>query len=216
MTRVVVPIHGARWITERFLEYWRWQHFPAQLEFHDDHSPDDSVPWLREHGHLVRTYDERPYFNGILRTAIAEWDGREPLAILNNDIHFREGFVGKMSNTTARLGAAIVVPQTAGAEDRCRGDECIEQQGWAMWLGPRAKEIPPIPEDLRLWYGDTWLFRHAWDLGLGARVATHVHIRHDVEGTTRYYGESTRAIIAEDNRVVREKYPHLLNGKRDA
>jgi hypothetical protein len=71
------------------------------------------------------------------------------------------------------------------------------------------RAIPPIPEELRLWYGDTWIFHHAWEAGLRLGWMSHVAVLHARSATI----EATAVDARVDGRP-RRVHPQIEADKR--
>lgn len=211
---VVVPIHGELDATRRFLESFLRQTQTCSLRFVDDRSPDDSVSSLREAGWSVDTPAERLWFNGIVNQAVR--DCRTPLlGVLNNDLILGKRFVELTIEAFERTDYDVLVPLTVeGAQShldqtrRFRVATLWRREGWCMLFRAQAlRELPPIPEDLKLWYGDTWLFHHAWAKGMKVGVMLHNRIVHERSRTIKaVQGNGTHPLLAADDRVFHEKY----------
>jgi len=205
---IVIPVHGQLHATRRVLEALHDQQedgWDATLVIEDDHSPDETVWTLRRDGYDVRTDPERRYFNGILRPWLANCP-TEFLAFLNNDILPRDNFLEEL-RLSFQEGWDILCPRTNTPPDdkKPRVSELRHQMGWAMsFRVPAIRELPSIPEDLRLWYGDTWIFHHAWERKLRVGLMNHTSIDHEVSRTINHHPEVTK-VIREDQKNA-EKY----------
>jgi GT2 family glycosyltransferase len=217
---IVVPIHGRIDVTLRFLESHRAQTRPSQLVFVDDRSPDESVRVLRERGERVIEPERRLWFNGILNLAIASC--RTPyLGLLNNDLILGTRFVERSLEAFERSGSDFLVPFTFEEQDALPAQLELErpfriqrlrrQQGWCMlFRSASVRRLPPVPDELRLWFGDSWVFHHAWEdgqkLGLMRHVAV-IHQRHTtIESDASVRATGVHPVIEEDKRVFAERY----------
>ena len=217
---IVVPIHGRSDVTLRFLESHRRQTVPSRLVFVDDRSPDESVKLLREQGQLVIEPPQRLWFNGILNLAIASC--QTPfLGVLNNDLVLGTRFVEQSLATFERSGFDFLVPYTFEEEDAdpaqlelarpYRIHRLRRQQGWCMLFRSAAvKSLPPVPDELRLWFGDSWVFHHAWERGQKLGLMRHVaviHQRHTtIQSDANVRATGVHPVIEEDKRVFAERY----------
>ena len=212
---LVVPIHGELAATQRFLESFERQTRPCPLLFVDDCSPDESVEWLRSRGWAVEVPPERLWFNGIVNRALQVC--RTPLlGILNNDLilgrHFTDLTIAAFERTTYD----VLVARTVEAEDpagldrggRFRIAPLWRREGWCMLFRVASiRRLPPIPDDLRLWYGDTWIFHHAWSSGMRVGIMLHNRIAHEGGRTIRaVQGQGTHPVIVSDETAFRERY----------
>ncbi|MCY2959939.1 MAG: glycosyltransferase [Planctomycetota bacterium] len=217
---IVVPTHGRIDVTLRFLETYRAQSRPSHLIFVDDRSPDDTVRVLRERGETVIEPERRLYFNGILNLAIASC--RTPyLGFLNNDLVLGSRFVEDSLATFERTGFDFLVPFTFEEADldpaelervrRFRVLRLRRQQGWCMLFRTASvKRLPAIPDDLRLWFGDSWIFHHAWESGQKMGVMMHTAILHQrhttIQSDATFKKTGVHPVIEEDKRVFAERY----------
>jgi len=212
---IVVPIHGELEATQRFLSSFERQTQGCPLLFVDDRSPDGSVEWLRAHGWSVEVPEERLWFNGILNRAIERCQ-TPLLGVLNNDLVLGMRFVEQTVEAFARTDYDLLVALTVPGDDPRQLDEprrfriatLWRREGWCMLFRTASVgKLPPIPPDLRLWYGDTWLFHHAWEAGLKLGVMLHNRIFHERSRTIdAVQGKGTHPVIAADEAVFREKY----------
>lgn len=72
----------------------------------------------------------------------------------------------------------------------------------------RVRQLPPVPGDLKLYYGDTWLFHHAWRNGMKVGVMLHNRVFHEMSVTIKTgqgQGQPHPDIVADQN-VYRAKY----------
>lgn len=213
----VVPIHGELEATRRFLTSFDRQTRSCPLRFVDDRSPDDSVAWLRSRGRSVEVPEERLWFNGILNRAIANCQ-TPLLGVLNNDLVLGRRFVDLVVEAFEQSDYDILVPLTVeGAsqqeldrEHRFRIATLWRREGWCMLFRlASVRKLPPVPDDLRLYFGDTWLFHHAWEKGLKVGVMLHNRILHERSRTIAAVQDKTKKphpVIAEDEVTFREKY----------
>ncbi len=217
---IVVPIHGRIDISLRFLESHQAQTRPSHLIFVDDRSPDDSVTVLRERGQIVIEPQRRLYFNGILNLAIASC--RTPfLGVLNNDLILGRRFVEQSLESFERSGYDFLVPYTFEEPGAKPADlELVRpfrifrlrrQQGWCMlFRSASVQRLPPVPDDLRLWFGDSWIFHHAWEAGLKLGVMRHTTVIHQRHATIlsdpQVQATGAHPVIEEDKRVFAERY----------
>lgn len=74
--------------------------------------------------------------------------------------------------------------------------------------------LPPIPGDLRLWYGDTWLFHHGWASGLKVGKMRHVFVFHERSATVGGNLSPVRHVTEADQEEVRLGYPWLKKRRR--
>jgi hypothetical protein len=207
---IVVPFRGELETTLAFLDSLG-RHEPLTLV--DDHTPEASVgAALRAMGHGVLRPRLRPYYNGALRWAI-ETAKTEFLGVLNNDLILPENFVGDVLEAFGQ-GWDMLVPSTAPEGDSNRpGVEPLDkQEGWCMLMRVSAvREIPPVPTELRLWYGDTWLFHHAWKAGLQVGKIRHVVVQHLRSHTMRARAAEVDEILQSDGRAAT---PYRLQAHR--
>lgn len=217
---IVVPIHGNLAATLRFLASFEAQTRASRLIFVDDRSPDDSVEVLRRRGYEVVEPAERLYFNGILNHAIESC--RTPyLGVLNNDLVLGARFVELTLQAFERSGSDFLVPYTfedPGVDPaeleklrRFRIVPLRRQQGWCMLFRADAvRALPRVPPDLRLWFGDSWLFHHAVEGGLKVGIMMHnpvIHERHaTIKRDASFQKTGTHPVIEEDKRVFAAKY----------
>lgn len=222
-----MPVHGRLDATLRFLDSFETQTRTSHLIFVDDRSPDDTVRSLRELGHTVIEPERRLYFNGILNLAVASC--RTPyLGVLNNDLVLGRQFVEKTLAAFDESGYDLLVPftfedpRTAPAElDRDRTfriRRLRRQQGWCMLFRMKSvKRLPPVPDELRLWYGDSWIFHHAWEDGQQVGIMMHnpvIHQRHvTIESDATFRRIGAHPVIEEDKRIFRERF-HWVKSKR--
>ncbi len=215
--RLVVPIHGRRMLTERFLESYQRQTLSCPLLFVDDASPDDSVAWLRLRGCDVYVPQERLWFNGIVNWAIETCEAPY-LGIINNDVVLSNRFVEESVRTFDRTSFDILVPRTLSPDavacldrrSRVRVVSLWRQEGWCILCRVASvRRLPPIPtEHLRLWYGDTWLFHHAWAGRLRVGKMMHVCVVHTGGCSAQPDGEASRT-INRDREQAQTRYPFL-------
>ncbi len=214
---VVVPIHGELEATQRFLVSFDRQTRSCPLTFVDDRSPDDSVAWLRADGRAVEEPSERQWFNGVVNCAVRTCS-TPFLGVLNNDLVLGERFVEQTIAAFEGTDYDLLVPLTVAGEgqealDRSRRFRIAtlwRREGWCMlFRHASVRALPPIPEDLRLWYGDTWLFHHAWQAGMKVGVMLHNRVLHERSRTidaVQGKGKRTHPVIAADEAAFREKY----------
>src|SRR5262249_54657509 len=118
---IVVPTHGCIDVTLRFLDSYQAQTRASHLVFVDDHSPDDTVRILRARARTVIEPEQRLYFNGALRLAVASC--RTPfLGVLNNDLILGRGFVEDVLDAFDRSGYDFLVPCTLGEDQATPAD----------------------------------------------------------------------------------------------
>lgn len=219
---VVVPIHGQREMTQQFLMTWERQSRYCPLVFVDDCSPDDSVQWLRAAGYPVLVPEQRLWFNGIVNLALCQC--RTPLVgILNNDLLLGRRFVELTVEAFERSGFDFLVPRTLETTcqdvlDRVPRYKVVrvnEHEGWCMLLRTAAaRALPPIPDDLRLLAGDTWLFHHAWQQHLKVGIMPHNRIHH-FRGVTRSASpDCSNPVCVADNHLKATKYTWLSGKQR--
>jgi len=216
---IVVPVHGRIDATLRFLESWRPQTRASHLVFVDDCSPDETVRVLREEGQVV-VERGRLYFNGILNLAVAECRTTY-LGVLNNDLVLGRRFVEQVLDAFERSDSDFLVPCTLEEglaspadlerERRFRIRRLRRQQGWCMLFRTASvRRLPPVPADLRLWYGDSWLFHHAWEAGQKLGILMHVPVIHQrhatIQSDATFRRTGVHPVLAEDERVFRERY----------
>ena len=217
---IVVPTHGRIDVTLRFLESYRAQTRASRLIFIDDRSPDDTVKILREQGETVLEPEQRLYFNGILSLAIRSCTTAF-LGVLNSDLILGRRFVERTLESFERSRSDFLVPITLeGSEatpanlERERPFRILRmrrQQGWCMLFRTRSvQRLPEIPEELRLWYGDSWIFHHAWEDGQRLGVMLHtpvIHQRHaSIEGDATFKKTGAHPVIEQDKRIFAERY----------
>lgn len=214
---LVIPIHGNLPVTQRFLASFQRQSVRCGLTFVDDASPDGSAAWLREQGWDVQVPARRLWYNGIVNWAIASCEAPY-LGILNNDLVLGRDFVAQTISSLDETSFDLVVPKTLANLDqealdcprRRRIVSLWRQQGWCMILRVASfRRLPTIPEDLRLWYGDTWLFHHAWSNGLKVGMMRHVWVFHERGATVGGDLSPAREVIEQDQEAVRLRYPWL-------
>ncbi len=215
---LVVPIHGELGATRRFLDSFIRQTKMCPLSFVDDRSPDDSVQWLRARGWTVEVPAERLWFNGIVNRAVETCD-TPLLGLVNNDVVLGKWFVEYTVNSFENTDYDILVPLTLprgnavllDKQKRFRIGTLWRQQGWCMLFRTDSlRRLPPIPDDLRLWYGDSWIFHHAWAAGMKTGVMLHNRILHERGRTIRAaQKEGVHPVIRADEEVYRDKYPWL-------
>lgn len=207
---LVVPIHGKIETTLEFLDSYERQTVKAPLLFIDDRSPDDSVSILREKGYTVLVPDKRLWFNGALNLSIAEC-GTTYLGFLNNDIVFGSTFVEDILHAIETSNADFLVPKSVDLKEHDYLDAKREydvgplnrREGWAMFFRvEKTRMIPRIPIELRLWFGDDWLFHHAVKMEQEVLQARHVRVYH-VESTK---SAVANAVIAKDQEIARLEY----------
>ncbi len=216
---LVVPIHGQLEVTRRFLASFERQTVRCPLVFVDDASPDDSVDWLRAHGWEVYVPAERLWYNGVVNWAL-DHTSSPYLGVLNNDLVLGRYFVEEAVRSFEETRFDLLVPQTVPEGDpsvldrrgRRRVRSLWRQEGWCMLFRVAAvRRLPPIPvHHLRLWFGDTWLFHHAWAAGLKVGVMRHNRVFH--AGSVTIKAAEARAphpIIAQDHEHRHRHYPWL-------
>lgn len=217
---IVVPTHGRIDVTLRFLESYRAQTRPSKLIFVDDRSPDDTVKVLRDLGQVVIEPERRLYFNGILNLATSSCT-TPFLGLLNNDLILGTRFVEQSLAAFERSGYDFLVPYTFEEADADPAQLEVErpfrvlrlrrQQGWCMLFRTASvQRLPPVPDDLRLWFGDSWIFHHAWEGGQKVGVMMHtavIHQRHaTIQSDATFKKTGTHPVIEEDKRVFAERY----------
>jgi hypothetical protein len=205
---IVVPFRGELATTMAFLDSLG-AHEPLVLV--DDHTPDASVASaLRALGHPVIRPPVRPYFNGALRYAI-ENCATPYLGVLNNDLILPAGFVE--SALAAFDGWDILVPNTHPEPGFTGVDHLCRQEGWCMLMRAAAvRRLPPVPRTLRIWYGDTWIFHHAWEAGLRVGKIGSLTIRHELSHTIRAQAAEIKPVVDED---IRAAQPYRLRATRE-
>lgn len=214
---IVVPIHGEVEATRRFLVSFDRQTCTCPLLFVDDCSPDDSVAQLTADGRRVYVPEERLWFNGILNWAIANCS-TPFLGVLNNDLVLGKRFVELAVEAFAHSDYDILVPLTVEGADQASLDRTRRfsiatlwrREGWCMlFRHASVSRLPPVPNDLRLYFGDTWLFHHAWQSGLKVGVMLHNRILHERSRTlTAVQGgpRKPHPVIAADEAAFRANY----------
>lgn len=76
-----------------------------------------------------------------------------------------------------------------------------------MFKTDRVGDLPKIPEDVKLWYGDTWLFHYAWTLGLKVGKTEHIRVYHAESDTINSGpGGQQHPQLRLDMEVVQSKY----------
>ncbi|MCU0612972.1 MAG: glycosyltransferase [Candidatus Eisenbacteria bacterium] len=215
---LVVPVHGHLDVTRRFLDSFDRQTVRCPLMLVDDASPDNSVDWLRSNGWEVHVPCRRLWYNGVVNWAVST--AAVPyFGILNNDLVLGRHFVAETIRAFERSSYDVLVPRAVNdsdqdALDRARNPvirSLWRQQGWCMLFRLEAvRRLPPIPSnDLRLWYGDTWLFHHAWSCGLRVGIMRHVWVFHERSVTVGDEASPAREVIEQDQEAVRLCYPWL-------
>jgi GT2 family glycosyltransferase len=218
---LAVPIHGQLAATRRLLESFERQTRRCGLVLIDDQSPDESAAWLRGAGYAVDAPGERLWFNGCFNRALERC--RTPwLGVLNNDLVLGREFVERTLEAFERTRCDLLTPRVLrhgrreelDAPRRFRVVRLIKAKGWCMLFRTEAiRSLPPIPaQEMRMWWGDTWVFHHAWERRLRMGMMLHVPVLHG--GSTTINAElrrsdELRAILREDTRIRREKYPWL-------
>jgi len=217
---LVVPIHGNLEATLRFLASYEAQTRPSQLLFVDDRSPDDSVQVLRLRGYRVLEPPERLYFNGILDLAIQSCRTRY-LGVINNDLVLGRRFVQLALESFERSSSDFLVPLTfegVGLDPAelerprpFRIRRLRRQQGWCMLFRTASvRRLPRVPTDLKLWYGDSWLYHHAWAAGQRIGMMMHNPVIHERHATIRadatFKVQGTHPIVEADKVVFDSKY----------
>ena len=92
------------------------------------------------------------------------------VGILNDDIVITEWFISKaMEVFDTTLNCGIAVPREATEDEvrnyhttpnRVRAHKTKKRSGWAFFVRRSALEsIPPIPNDLSMFFGDAWIFQ---------------------------------------------------------
>jgi len=219
-----VPVHGQVDTTKKFLASFARQTVKCQLTFVDDRSPDNTVQWLKENGWQVEVPKRRLWYNGILNMAIQSAT-TELIGILNNDLILGKHFIEATIQSFEQTDYDILVPFTLPTPDHSQLDRQLDlkvvplyrREGWCI-LGRSTslKKLPPIPsDDLRLWYGDTWLFHHAWRAGMKIGLMLHNRIYHEVSKTIQatQKEKNINPVIMTDMKVFKEKYSWLSKHK---
>lgn len=225
---IVVPIHGQLDVTKNFLESYKRQSVKCPLLFIDDASPDDSVSWLSANGYSVIVPSERLWFNGMLNETIASV--KTPYCgFLNNDLVLGVDFLRKTLEAFKKSGYDILVPYTVeyfdsqkqlDKERSYKIAKLYRQEGWCMLFRTKSvRKLPKIPaKNLRLWYGDTWVYHHAWTSGQKVGVMMHNHIAHVESATIKADPEEKKKgvhlVIAEDKKEYEKKYSWVLKKRK--
>lgn len=205
---IVVPFRGELDTTLTFLDSLG-PHDPLTLI--DDHTPDPTDgATLRALGYDVLRPVIRPYFNGALRWAISS-ARTEFVGVLNNDLILPPGFVDS-AVAAFDEGWDILVPSTHPETPAPGVQHLMRQEGWCMLFRTEAVQaLPPVPEELRIWYGDTWIFHHAWKADLNVGKIRHLVVKHEVSHTIRARGRETIEILQADARAAT---PYRLQATR--
>lgn len=183
MIAICFVVHNQLWYTQKFIESVARNSYPHQLGFFaiDNGSSDGSLDWLnsmkvspkvvmRNEGNesLSRCW------NRVLRAGLEH--GADLLCLANNDIIVGPGWLDaiiKQYDSSIKSGDKAYWMANGNfdgnnleqqARDRIRtGSTYAGRAGWCLFFRKETvQEFLPIPEELRLWYGDDYIH---WKLG---------------------------------------------------
>lgn len=136
--------------------------------------------------------------------------------LINDDVMVSKeilNIIGKYFNTQPKL--ALVTIETINGvtikkyEEDCRNiqkarlEECKTRQGWIM-IGRKHQWIP-IPEDLKLFYGDDWIYKRCKEIG-NISVLKGVYVSHFQSSSVNKNIGRLKPIMNQDTKFWIEKY----------
>ncbi len=137
---------------------------------------------------------------------------RPLLCISNDDVTFDvDELLGFVWANRARLGSFGVHPSSFDTPLHERPPSLERgmhiRQRWACVLFMKTRDYPPIPEDLRIWYGDNWVAARA-------RPAYSIRTSVATEPSTSVTAPQFKRVLERDKVMWRKKY-HWRTKLRD-
>lgn len=138
------------------------------------------------------------------------------VSILNDDIEIPEIFFEKLiDGFENHPNAGVICPSTTGNRLRIadsavslnRFTKMGRREGWAFTVRKKILDkIPPIPEDLRLFFGDGWYWEYVHKLGYGWYLDRRILVYRGIGASVRSSYTDTWAKLQKKERKIWYKY----------
>lgn len=195
-----------------------------EFAFVDNGSSDGTAPYLRElqgrtRAHVI-TNSENRYVNPAWNQLMEYASGRdaEMIVLANNDILCGPGWLDAATREFKKdrdAGALRYFLPNSQFENPGsfendvritppRQDTVLARAGWCFFFSPEAVRLAfPIPDGLRLWFGDDWIHTVLARNGYKCEAIMDCYCLHYVSVSVNEVGDRV-AIIAEDRRRFTE------------
>jgi len=220
---VSIPVYNNIWYTKNLLLNIRdCVQLPEELFIIDDGSTDDYKNLVNEFKDLNIIYikhKENKGFNYSANEAIRISSG-DYISFLNNDLIINKYFFKKLRQAfLLNPNAAIICPHTiknrdlvsTTKDDKVAVTEMGKREGWA-WTA-RAdfiKNIPPIPDFLRTYYGDDYIFYVARKIyTYNCLKMTNNYIYHYKNVTVKKVKTGTTIVMKQESKLWDQHIPKL-------
>lgn len=162
---------------------------------------------------LGRNPENRSIYEGwnrVLRAALEK--NPELLCLISNDVEVGPRWLDAVVREASMPGKRYFLPNACLKPDRWPVEaertiaelsgRCVPgRAGWCLFLGPdTVREFLPIPEDLRLWYGDDWIHHRLAKAGYECAIILDCLAWHHTS-TTFYATPGYVEIVARDREI---------------
>jgi GT2 family glycosyltransferase len=218
-------VHNQLWYTQRLVESIARNSYPYSLGFFvlDNGSSDGSWEWLNgmkvTPRVLIRNEGNESLskcWNRVLQAGLDH--GADLLCLANNDIIVGPGWLDAIVKEEKKGDKAYWLPNGSldgnhldqQARDRVKtGKTYPGRAGWCMFFRKETvQEFLPIPEELRLWYGDDFIHWKLKQAGYSMLVVDDCCCYHYGSKTVQTIGAIQHIIDADKatyNRITGEK-----------
>lgn len=187
-----------------------------------DNTPTRDFYYLSDRVDLVIVQSDNGWTNESWQLGL-DLTNADALSILNDDLVLNENFLKKVREGLKDKKCGVICPRTfadqqSGWQEEMKRTEKLpssfermkKREGWAFTIKRECfSKIPPIPKDLKLFFGDDWYWRWVHKIGYFWHKDVNNVIYHAVGSSMRKGEEALRKfrrIREEERKIFREEW----------